>query len=132
MSASVDALLAEHRRIEAELTACEAVGDQVGPLASRLKVMRPLILDHLTAKDVFYAELRALCAGRGDLAASNTARIFEDNMRLQASAIRRFFGSLDGAISPVLAQSFRTMSLIIKTRMVTEERAVFPLYMKNR
>ena len=53
-------------------------------------------------------------------------------MRLQAAAIRRFFGSLDGAISPVLAQTFRTMALVIKTRIVTEERAVFPLYMKNR
>jgi hypothetical protein len=132
MSASLDALKEEHRRIEADLLGCEQIADQAVPLAAKLRAMRQLMLDHLTAKDVFYAELRALCSGRGDLASVNTVKIFEDNMRVQASAIRRFFGSLDGAISPVLSQTFRTMALVIRTRIVTEERAVFPLYLKNR
>jgi hypothetical protein len=132
MSASLDALKADHRRIEAELQGCEPVAEQAVPLAAKLRAMRPLMLDHLTAKDVFYAELRALCSGRGDLASVNTVKIFEDNMRVQSAAIRRFFSSLDGAISPMLSQTFRTMALVIRSRIITEERAVFPLYLKNR
>jgi hypothetical protein len=132
MSASLEGLKEGHRRIEAELAACEALGDQAPALASRLKTFKPVMLEHLLAKDAFYAELKALCLGRGDLAAGNVAKSFEDNMRVQASAIRRFFESIEGAVSPLLAQSFRTMALVIKSRIATEERAVFPLYLKNR
>ena len=131
MSASLDTLRAAHRVIEADLAACEALNEPA-PLVAKLKAMRPMMLEHLDAKDAFYAELRAACAGRGDLSSGNTAKIFEDNMRMQAAAIRRFFESLDHGMSPVFSQTFRTMALVIKSRIVTEERAVFPLYLKNR
>jgi hypothetical protein len=132
MSASLETLKADHRRIEAELNACEALLDQAPALAGKLRAMRPLLLEHLSAKDDFYAELKALCSGRNDIATGNVAKIFEDNMRVQSAAIRRFFEGLDGAVSPLLVQSFRTMALVIKSRILTEERAVFPLYLKNR
>ena len=121
----------EHRQIDEHLVACEALVGQVVPLADRLKELKPVLLAHLDAKDAFYLRLRQLCSDNGDLASANIATIFNDNMSVQSGAIRRFFSSLEGAPSPLLAQSFTTMALIIRNRLATEERAVFPLYLKN-
>lgn len=127
----IERFRAEHRRIEEHLVECEALVGQVEPLAERLKQLKPLLVAHLEAKDAFYARLRQLCSEAGDLASANIATIFNENMTVQSGAIRRFFSSLEGAPSPLLAQSFTTMALIIRNRLSTEERAVFPLYLKN-
>lgn len=127
----VEEFRAQHRRIEEHLSACDAVLERVEALHARLKEMRPLLLEHFDQKDAFYVKLRELCAHNGDLASSNIAKIFDDNMRVQSGAIRRFFNALDTSSSPLLAQSFKTMGLIIRSRLSTEERAVFPLYVKN-
>ncbi len=129
--AVIEAFKADHRRIHEHLAACEALATQVVPLAARLKQLQPELLAHLDAKDAFYGRLVALCRAKGDLASANIATIFNDNMTMQSQAIRRFFGTLDNAASPLLTQSFSTMALIIKNRLTTEERAVFPLYLKN-
>lgn len=127
----VERFKAEHRQVDEHLVACEALVGQVVPLAERLKQLKPLLLAHLEAKDAFYGRLKQLCSDNGDLASANIATIFKDNMTVQSGAIRRFFSSLETAPSPLLAQSFTTMALIIRNRLSTEERAVFPLYLKN-
>ena len=129
--AVVDDFRAQHRRIEELLAACEALLDQVGALHARLLELKPVLLAHLDAKDAFYARLVELCALRGDLAATNVAKMFDENMRVQSGAARRFFAALETAGSPLLAQSFKTMALIIRGRLLQEERAVFPLYLKS-
>jgi hypothetical protein len=127
MTTSLDALKADHRRIEAELLRCDEAVQRVSELAKRLEVLRPIIKEHLAAKERFYAELRERC---GDLASGNLARMFEENMRVQSNAILRFFEGLDaGVVSPLLGDLFKTMALVIRTRLATEERAVFPLYL---
>ena len=129
--AVVDRFKSEHRQIEEQLDACEALAGQVVALAERLRQLKPLLLAHLDAKDAFYSRLKQLCSDSGDLASANIATVFHDNMSVQSGAIRRFLASLDAAASPLLSQSFTTMALIIRNRLSTEERAVFPLYLKN-
>jgi hypothetical protein len=53
-------------------------------------------------------------------------------MRMQSDAVRKFFGDLEASSPPLVLQSFKTMALVIRSRIATEERAVFPLYLKNR
>ena len=77
----VEEFRAQHRRIEEHLSACDAVLERVEALHARLKEMRPLLLEHFDQKDAFYVKLRELCAHNGDLASSNIAKIFDDNMR---------------------------------------------------
>lgn len=127
----IEAFRAQHRQIEEHLTACERLLDQVTPLHARLLELRPALLEHLEAKDAFYGQLVARCAQAADLSSTNVAKMFEENMRVQSGAVRRFFSALDTQSSPLLAQSFKTMALIIRGRLLQEERAVFPLYVKH-
>jgi len=127
----IDDFRAQHRRIEEHLTACERLLDQVTPLHAKLLELRPLLLQHLDAKDTFYGQLVERCTRASDLGSTNVAKMFEENMRVQSGAVRRFFAALDTQSSPLLAQSFKTMALIIRGRLTQEERAVFPLYVKH-
>lgn len=126
----VEDFRAQHRRIDEHLAACEQLLDQVTPLHARLLELRPVLLEHLDAKDAFYRRLLEACARNGDLPVTNVAQMFEGNMKVQSGAVRRFFAALDTPGSPLLAQSFKTMALIIRGRLAQEERAVFPLYLK--
>ncbi len=127
----LDDFRAQHRRIEEQLSACERLLDQVPPLHAKLLELRPLLLQHLDAKDAFYGQLVERCTRAADLGSTNVAKMFEENMRVQSGAVRRFFSALDTQTSPLLAQSFKTMALIIRGRLTQEERAVFPLYAKH-
>ncbi|MBL8956579.1 MAG: hemerythrin domain-containing protein [Myxococcaceae bacterium] len=127
----IDAFFAEHRRIEVNLAVCEQLLADVNALHTRLLHLRPMLLEHLHAKDAFYVALVNGCAEAGDLPSTNVAKMYEENMRVQSSAVRRFFAALDTQSSPLLAQSFKTMALIIRGRLAQEERAVFPLYLKH-
>jgi uncharacterized protein YigA (DUF484 family) len=129
-AAVVDDFRAQHRRIDEQLAACEDLAAQVDALQARLLALRPVLLDHLDAKDAFYVRLVRECAREGDLAQANVAQMFEGNMKVQSAAVRRFFAALDTPGSPLLAQSFKTMALIIRGRLSQEERAVFPLFLK--
>lgn len=125
--AFVDEFRVEHGLIEAHLTACESLLSHVAHLHTKLLELRPFLLAHFDRKDAFYVKLVAGCAESRDLA---TAQLFERNMKVQAGAVRRFFAALDTPGSPLLAQSFKTMALIIRGRLSQEERSVFPLYLK--
>ena len=127
--AVIDAFRAEHQQIEDHLTACEPLAAQAPALIARLKQLEPLLLGHLDAKELFYARLKKLCADNSDLASANFATMFSENMDVQSAAIRRFFTTLE--VSPQLQQSFSTIALIVRSRLRTEDRAVFPLYLKN-
>ena len=118
----------QHRHIEHELDACEKRLNELPALAERLKMLAPLLLEHLAEKDRFYIELSALCSRRDDPSSTSMASIFETNMRVQSAALRRFCISVSGELTPVMALSFKTMASLIRNRISTEERAVFPLY----
>ena len=127
-SSILDDFRKEHRHIETELTACEVLSAEVEQLTERLKALRPMLLQHLDAKDAFYQRLVALHVERGDVQGAQRARSLAESAKVESDALRRFFNALDGGSSPLLPQSFKTLAHVIRRRLETEERAAFPLY----
>lgn len=128
MRAQVEAFLQEHQRILAALEQVEAAAD--APLPP-LHQARELVLAHFKAKDLFYPALAEHLTQTGDVAGAQLARIFEQNMKIQSSAVQRFFENLDRAAPSALTDGFRTVALVIRQRFSTEEKAVFPLTVKK-
>ncbi len=131
MPLTIDEFKAAHARIEAGLKAAEAVEGDLAQLTLQLKAMREDVLAHFKAKDAFYPDLAAQCTKAGDTAGAHLANIFESNMRVQSAAVQRFFESLETAPQANLVGTFRTVTTVIRQRFGTEERAVFPLFVRS-
>ena len=125
----LDLFKVQHREIERLLESCEALADSNAVL-TMLRRSSAMVISHLEAKDAFYVQLAALCTSKGDLPSGNIVKIFEQNMGVQSQAVRKFFSSLD-APAPNFGQSFKTMAFILRQRISTEEKAVFPMYAKH-
>src|SRR5258706_5945694 len=102
-AAVVEDFRTQHRLIEQHLAACERLLDQVTDLHARLLEFRPVLLEHLAAKDAFYTQLIEACTRNGDLASTNVAQMFDGNMKGQSGAVRRFFSGHRTAGSPLVA-----------------------------
>lgn len=127
----VDDFCAAHARIETGLVGAEAVASDPTTLLVRLKELRPEVVKHFQEKDAFYPALSAQCTRAGDTAASQLTKIFESNMKVQSAAVQRFFQGLEASTPAVIASSFRTVTLVIRQRFGTEERAIFPIYQRT-
>ena len=106
------------------------VGNPAG-LNAYLKTVSSEVLQHFQAKDLFYPRLAEQCSKAGDAAGAHLTRIFESNMRVQSAAVQRFFETLETAPQAHLISSFQTVVSVIRQRFSTEERAVFPLYLRS-
>jgi hypothetical protein len=127
----VEEFRAAHARIESGLVAAEAVASDPQKLLAQLKTMRADVLSHLKAKDAFYPELAEQCARVGDGAAAHLTNIFSSNMKVQSAAVQRFFETLDTTPAAQVLSSFKTVVTVIRQRFGTEERAVFPIYLRT-
>lgn len=122
---------AAHSRIEAGLAAAEVAVHDPSKLATALKSMRREVVQHFQQKDAFYVSLAAQCLTAKDAGAAQLTRIFESNMKMQSAAVTRFFETLDGATPDAMTSGFRTMLTVIRQRFGTEEKAVFPLFVRT-
>lgn len=127
---SLDTFKQEHAQIEALLDSCTPLADGAA-LIQKLKPGRELVRRHLAAKAEFYVALAELCTSKGDAAGANIARIFATNMGVQSGAVEKFFDTLDAATPEQVLQSFKTVVHVLKQRIQTEERAVFPIWSKH-
>ena len=122
--ALLDGLMQQHASLRATLEMCET---QTGAaLTEKLLALKPQMLRHLEEKSVFYRALEETCLQKNDAASANLGRIFEANMSVQSEAIVRFFEGLGHGTNDVSA-AFRTVAQVVRTRLLTEERAVFSL-----
>ncbi len=129
MAPLIETFKTQHREIERTLEACEPLKDSA-PLIAKLKTFRELVVRHLDAKDAFYKQLGALCTEKNDHASANLLRIFEPNMSVQSTAVKKFFQTLD-APAGNFVQAFNTVAYILRQRISTEEKAIFPMYQKH-
>lgn len=122
---------AAHSRIEAGLAAAEVAATDATKLASALKSMRRDVVQHFQLKDAFYVSLAAQCVSAKDAGAAQLTKIFESNMKMQSAAVTRFFETLDTTTADAMSSGFRTMLTVIRQRFGTEEKAVFPLFVRT-
>jgi hypothetical protein len=120
-----------HARIEQALAAAELLAAQPPLLTAHLKGVRGEVLQHFKAKDGFYPELAEQCTKAGDAAGAHLTRIFESNMRVQSAAVQRFFETLESVAPADLVSSFHTVVSVIRQRFNTEEKAIFPLFVRS-
>lgn len=131
MVALITQFRAEHARIEAGLVAAEAVVNDASKLLAQLLAMRADVLKHFTEKDALYPALLERCSQKSDTPGAHITRIFEQNMKVQSAAVKRFFEGLETLAPAVRASSFKTVTIVIRQRFGTEESAVFPIYIRN-
>lgn len=120
-----------HARIEVALAAGEALIAEPPKLNAHLRSVRTEVLQHFQAKDIFYPALAEQCTKAGDVAGAHLTHIFESNMKVQSAAVQRFFETLETAPQDQLVSSFQTVATVIRQRFGTEERAVFPLFVRT-
>lgn len=128
----VDEFRATHARIERSLAVAETLTSDPLKLLEQLRTLRAEVLAHFKAKDAFYPSLAEQCLRANDAGAAQLTRIFESNMKVQSGAVQRFFEGLDAVNPSTLVSSFRTVTTVIRQRFGTEERAVFPIYLRTR
>ena len=128
---TIDDFKRSHARIEHALIAGEALLSNPSGLSAHLKGVRSEVLQHFKAKDLFYPALAEQCTKAGDSAGAHLTQIFESNMRVQSAAVQRFFETLDGTQQATLVSSFQTVASVIRQRFGTEEKAVFPLFVRS-
>jgi hypothetical protein len=130
-SANFDIMISlrlEHALI---LDALDTCADAVGhTFQERLAELKPLVLKHLKRKEAFYEDLAQRCDRRGDTEGAQLVRISETNMQVQTNAVVNFFENLHKPINGV-HQAFRTISDVLRARLATEEKKLFPLFEKK-
>lgn len=122
---------AEHARIESGLQVAESTLPDAPKLSTQLLTMRAEVLSHFKAKDAFYPALVDQAAKANDAAAVQLTKIFEANMKVQSSAVQRFYEAIEVTPGASLISSFKTVATVIRQRFETEERSVFPLYART-
>jgi hypothetical protein len=124
-------LASQHATLRTALADCEQ--SAAGDLESALLRLKPVLEAHLTAKDAFYRQVREICASRSDSAGVTVAGIFENNMKTLSSGVRGFLDSLGTLVkNPAqLSQRFKTVAQVLRSRLDTEEQAVFPIYRRH-
>lgn len=122
---------AEHARIESGLRVAESVLPDASKLSAQLLSMRAEVLAHFKAKEAFYPALAEQASRANDAAAAQLTKIFEANMKVQSSAVQRFYDAIEETPAAKLISSFETVATVIRQRFETEERSVFPLYART-
>jgi hypothetical protein len=120
----------EHRLLRATIESCaSATGSELKGLLNRLGEQ---LTTHLPHKEQLYRAIERASQQRNDPGSATIARIFENNMKVQSAAVGGFFEQLESlARQPEqLERRCRTVLDVIRTRLDTEERAVFSLYTK--
>lgn len=130
MSTELEDFKKAHERIDAGLKAADGAGNEAALLTQLLK-LRDDVLAHFRAKDAFYPALASRCEAAGDAQGAQLTRIFETNMKVQSGAVQRFFSTLEQAAPAGLPTAYRTVAGVIRQRFGTEEKAVFPLYLRS-
>lgn len=112
------------------LDACAAATGS--ELREKLLELRGVLGRHLPAKDELYRTIAEAAAQRSDSASGGLAKIFENNMKVQAAGVAGFFEQLDVlAKQPEqLERRVKTVIDVLRSRLDTEERAVFPIHAK--
>ncbi len=131
MPLTIEAFKRAHTRIDTALSAGEALVETPEKLSAHLQSVRAEVLQHFQAKDLFYPALAEQCTKAGDTAGAHLTHIFESNMKVQSAAVQRFFETLETAPRNQLVPSFQTVATVIRQRFGTEERAVFPLFVRT-
>jgi hypothetical protein len=98
-------------------------------LVAALRALRPALEQNLAAKDKLYQDSAKAFDRAGQPGPAQILRIFEQNMGLVSNSVRGFLASIDSAKD---ARSLRdrlpTVVRVLRERMDSEERAVFPLF----
>ena len=112
------------RHALAELERCGEAG-----LVAALRALKPALEENLAAKDKLYQDSAKAFDRAGQPGPAQILRIFEQNMGLLSNSVRGFLASIDSAKD---ARSLRdrlpTVVRVLRDRMDSEERAVFPLF----
>jgi len=127
----IDEFRAEHVSIEAGLVTAERLVNEPPQLLAQLKTMRATVVQHFNRKDAFYPALASQCAAVNDAAGAQLTRIFESNMKVQSAAVVRFFEGFGALPAESLGASFKTVATVIRQRFSTEEKALFPLFLRS-
>ena len=118
----------EHAQIERGLQVAERTLPDASKLSAQLLSMRVDVLSHFKAKEAFYPALAEQASKANDAAAAQLTKIFEANMKVQSSAVQRFYETIEVTPGATLISAFKTVAAVIRQRFETDERSVFPLY----
>lgn len=130
MAALLDSLQADHNALRGLIDACAKCR---GPeLRARLLELHSILLRHLPAKDELYRTIATAASKKADSGSAVLAKIFEDNMKVQAAGVEGFFAQLQALEKQPdqLERRVATVIDVLRSRLDTEERAVFPLLKK--
>ena len=107
-----------------ELEKCEEAR-----LVAALRTLKPALEENLSAKEKLYQDSAKAFERAGQPGPAQILRIFEQNMGLLSNSVRVFLGSLDSAKDGrSLRDRLPTVLRVLRDRMDSEERAVFPLF----
>ncbi|MBF5041550.1 MULTISPECIES: hemerythrin domain-containing protein [Myxococcaceae] len=126
-SSATAALRTAHGTLRHSLIALERCED--AGLVSALRALKPALEQNLAAKDQLYQDSAKAFERAGQPGPAQILRIFEQNMGLVSSSVRGFLASIDSAKDPrSLRDRLPTVVRVLRERMDSEERAVFPLF----
>lgn len=130
MADLIAALLEDHQVLRGLIQSCSAAPREA--LKAHLEQLRSRFASHLPRKEQLYRAIEAAAKERNDAGSASIAHIFEDNMRAQAAGVAGFFDQLESAARQPeqLEKRSKTVLDVIRTRLDTEERAVFPIFKK--
>lgn len=98
-------------------------------LVAALRTLKPALEENLAAKEKLYQDSAKAFERAGQPGPAQILRIFEQNMGLLSNSVRVFLGSLDSAKDGrSLRDRLPTVVRVLRDRMDSEERAVFPLF----
>ena len=123
-SAALRSAHGELRRSLTELEKCEEA-----QLIAALRALKPALEENLAAKEKLYQDSAKAFERAGQAGPAQILRIFEQNMGLLSNSVRVFLASIDSAKDGrSLRDRLPTVVRVLRERMDSEERAVFPLF----
>jgi hypothetical protein len=126
----LDSLKADHASLRGLLDACAS--SRGAELRTKLLELQSVLRRHLPAKDELYRSIAQASVQKADAASGALAKIFENNMKVQAAGVEGFFSQLEALqkVPEQLERRVLTVIDVLRSRLDTEERAVFPLHKK--
>lgn len=128
MRTQVQTLQEDHARLRALLQTCE--GASPPELEASLRRLEEIFVPHRRAKVALYEDSLQACQLRGDKTSVTVLNIFRANMNVMGEAILGFLRFPDPHPERLL-QRFRTVSSTLRSMMDSEEKVVFPLFLRH-
>ncbi|MDY7232327.1 hypothetical protein [Hyalangium rubrum] len=95
-----------------------------------MRRLEELFVPHRQAKVALYEDSVRVCQLKGDKTSTAVLNIFRSNMNVMGEAIMGFLRFPDPHPDRLL-QRFRTVASTLRSMMDTEEKVVFPLFLRH-